>query len=121
VAVRRGEVEEVVIASILVAIWPSERFHNSYAQIGLVEGHHSLHPSDKDLSLGTPVSTPGDEDLSLGTPVWGSCRLEGIGPGYIHCGTAVSFPLLAVTYPRNSRGLIFPCSMKRGLANQRFL
>jgi hypothetical protein len=27
------------------------------------------HPSDKDLSLGTPVNHPSDEDLSLGTPV----------------------------------------------------
>jgi hypothetical protein len=29
----------------------------------------SIHPTDEDLSLGTPVLHPTDEDLSLGTPV----------------------------------------------------
>jgi hypothetical protein len=28
-----------------------------------------LHPSHKDLSLGTPMLHPSDKDLSLGTPV----------------------------------------------------
>jgi len=46
-----------------------ERFQNSYLQVGVVEGRHSLHPSDEDLSLETPVLHPSNEDLSLETPV----------------------------------------------------
>jgi hypothetical protein len=34
-----------------------------------VQGHRSLHPTDEDLSAGTPVLHPTDEDLSAGTPV----------------------------------------------------
>ena len=32
-----------------------------------------FHPSDEDLSPGTPIFHPSDEDLSPGTPAWGSC------------------------------------------------
>jgi hypothetical protein len=35
---------------------PLERNQSPYILMILVEGRHLLHPSDKDLSLGTPVA-----------------------------------------------------------------
>ena len=37
----------------------------------LSAGTPVLHPTDEDLSAGTPVLHPTDEDLSAGTPVLG--------------------------------------------------
>jgi len=42
-------------------------FHPSDEDLSM--GTPAFHPSDEDLSLGTPAFHPSDEDLSLGTPV----------------------------------------------------
>jgi hypothetical protein len=36
--------------------------------VSFVQGRRSLHPTDEDLSVGTPTLHPTDEDLSVGTP-----------------------------------------------------
>ena len=54
--------------------------------MNFVEGRRSHHPSDEDLSLGTPGLHPCDEDLSLGTP--------GAGARVDLCGLSLAKPIL---------------------------
>jgi hypothetical protein len=46
-----------------------ERNQSYCALSSLVRSRRSLHPTDEDLSVGTPILHPTDEDLSVGTPI----------------------------------------------------
>jgi hypothetical protein len=46
-----------------------ERNQSYCALSSLVRSRRSLHPTDKDPSVGTPILHPTDEDLSVGTPI----------------------------------------------------
>jgi DUF1009 family protein len=63
----------VVAAQACVAVEAMEGTDAAIERAGalmrsLEEEASTLHPSDEDLSLGTPTLHPSDEDLSLGTP-----------------------------------------------------
>jgi hypothetical protein len=57
-----------------------------------LRGGFYFHPSDEDLSPGTPVTTPASKDRSLGTPVRKK-PLDGCASGYSYSGFAPTKPL----------------------------
>src|ERR1700733_6355991 len=66
-----------------------EQFHNERALSHNVKGGIYFHPSDDDLSQGTPVFHPSDDDLSPET-LEGKCRLTAALPRHSDCGTAIA-------------------------------
>jgi hypothetical protein len=51
-----------------------ERFHNSFALSGIVQGGIHFHPSDENLSLGTPERKMPLEASGFGVqPLWNRC------------------------------------------------